>query len=285
MLARAVFALLCVLPLSAQQGEPTPDTPAAPQQPADDLPQGVAGKVAIGNLASLDQPAQWRWLAGRKGQQWLEALGNYPDPGVLGVSVHPDYDMFVVFSYADDGHVDDQDAAGTDYAALLQQMQESVREQNPELKKAGYPTVQLLGWAEPPHYDSAGKKLYWAKRLQFSDTQSETVNYDVRVLGRSGHLVLQAVGGMDNLDNVRKGCQELLAATSFVPGKQYGDFDPGIDKIAAYGIGGLIAGKLLLKAGLFKVLLKPLLIGGAILIGVLAKVFGRKKRAAAAEAG
>jgi uncharacterized membrane-anchored protein len=29
------------------------------------------------------------------------------------------------------------------------------------------PKLTLMGWAEPPHYDSSSKKLYWAKELGF----------------------------------------------------------------------------------------------------------------------
>ncbi|MGH9940273.1 MAG: DUF2167 domain-containing protein, partial [Blastocatellia bacterium] len=41
----------------------------------------------------------------------------------------------------------------------------------------------------------------------------------------------------------------------FNEGHRYGDYVAGVDKVAAYGIGGLIAGKLAAKAGLFKLLL------------------------------
>lgn len=47
-------------------------------------------------------------------------------------------------------------------------MQGATRDANAERAKAGYPTVELVGWAEPPHYDSTAHKLYWAKDLKFS---------------------------------------------------------------------------------------------------------------------
>jgi hypothetical protein len=51
--------------------------------------------------------------------------------------------------------------------------------------------------------------------------------------------------------------------------------------VAAYGIGGLIAGKLLLKGGILKALLKPLIAVGVLVAGGLVKAFGRKKSATA----
>lgn len=54
------------------------------------------------------------------------------------------------------------------------------------------------------------------------------------------------------------------------------------DKVAAYGIGALVAGKLAARAGLFKVVLaamlaskKLLIAGGAALLVALKKLFGR----------
>ncbi|MCI0388587.1 MAG: DUF2167 domain-containing protein [Acidobacteria bacterium] len=63
------------------------------------------------------------------------------------------------------------------------------------------------------------------------------------------------------------------------------DIRAGVDKVAAYGIGGLIAGKLAAKAGLFKLLLVfaakfwKLLAIAAVVIGVLVKklLSGRRK--------
>ncbi len=82
-----------------------------------------------------------------------------------------------------------------------------------------------------------------------------TLNYDIRILGRRGALVMTAVSDLELLPEVAEGCKVLLAVTEFNEGHAYKDFDPGMDKIAAYGIGGLIAGKLALKAGFFKVIL------------------------------
>ncbi len=61
---------------------------------------------------------------------------------------------------------------------------------------------------------------------------------------------------MSVLPTVKKNIPGMLAAVNFTPGNQYGDFNPDIDEVAQYGIGGLIAGKVLAKAGFFALLLK-----------------------------
>jgi uncharacterized membrane-anchored protein len=101
----------------------------------------------------------------------------------------------VIVTYDEDGHVDDAESKKLDFSELLKQMQEGVKEHNEERKKAGYPPVQLLGWAEPPHYDAVSKKLYWAKELDFGEG-SHTLNCAIRVLGRKGVLQLNAVASV-----------------------------------------------------------------------------------------
>ena len=96
--------------------------------------------------------------------------------------------------------------------------------------------------------------------------------------------------GAADLAAVAEGCKEILARTEFTVGNRYADFDPSIDKVAAYGVGALIAGKVLAKAGFLKVLAgltKPLLIGLAVVGGLLFKLLGgrRKKAEPTAEAG
>jgi uncharacterized membrane-anchored protein len=74
----------------------------------------------------------------------------------------------------------------------------------------------------------------------------------------------------------------LLANVSFVKGQQYTDFSPGIDEVAAYTIGGLVAGKVLAKVGLFAVILKFWKLGLLALGGTWAAIkrffgFGSKE--------
>jgi uncharacterized membrane-anchored protein len=87
---------------------------------------------------------------------------------------------------------------------------------------------------------------------------------------------------MAALPRVEKDMQQVLAFTSFQPGHRYEDFDPATGRVAAYGVGGLVAGKVAAKAGLFKGLLavilgaKKALIAGAVLLFVaLGKLFKR----------
>jgi len=222
------------------------------------------GTIAIGdNLAKINLPKNFRYLDPKQSERVLvELWGNRPqDAKTLGMIVPADISLSghgswgVVISYQEDGYVEDDDAARINYDDLLKQMKEGEAEENEERKKQGYDSMVLVGWAAPPRYDQASHKLYWAKEFQVGDYQTHTLNYDIRVLGRRGVLSLNAIAGMDQLQAVEKDMQQVLGFVEFNEGNRYGDYVAGVDKVAAYGIGALIAGKVAAKAGLFKLLL------------------------------
>jgi len=243
-------------------------------------------------LATIALPPRARFLGAKDAERVLtKAWGNPPDGKTLGMIFPDSMGPFspngwaIVLSFSDDGYVKDDEAATLDYAKLLKEMQQSTQDENPQRQKDGFPTARLLGWAEPPHYDRDAHKLYWAKRIQFSDTKTPTLNYDIRILGRRGVLVMSAIAGIDQLDKVKIGMPSLLAAVNFSDGNRYADFNPsGGDKVAAYGIAALIAGGVAAKAGMFKVLLglliaaKKFIVLGVVAIGAwLRKLLGRRK--------
>ena len=236
-------------------------------------------------IATIRLPDDYTYLQQGDARYVVEDLwGNAPDETVIGLVVPPNLPSgeeagwTIIVSFVDDGYVADEDATSIDYDSLLTEMQRDARTAADDLRAQGYAAAQLLNWAEPPHYDAVGKKLYWAQRLLFDGDTVPTLNYNVRILGRRGYLLLNAIADDGMLSTVSAGSKEILALTEFAPGHRYEDFDPSYDKLAAYGIGGLIAGKLLAKAGILKILIKPLLILLAVVGGGLAKWFGAGKR-------
>ncbi len=225
------------------------------------------GVIPIGsNLAKITLPENFRYLSPDDTQKVLvDIWGNPPRNKSLGMIVPAGFKAIgenswgVVVTYEEDGHVKDDDAANIKYNDLLKEMQEGTRNSNEERKKAGYDSIELVGWAQPPHYDQATHKLYWAKELKFGGNDENTLNYDIRALGRRGVLSLNAVASMSELKDVEKDMQAVLGFVEFNQGHRYTDYVDGTDKVAAYGIGALVAGGLAAKAGLFKVLLVGLL--------------------------
>ncbi|HZV70155.1 MAG TPA: DUF2167 domain-containing protein [Saprospiraceae bacterium] len=249
-----------------------------------------SGEVSIaGEVSTLKIPAGYKFLDAPQSRTVLEDLwGNPPDEeidGMLFPQQHFPLDSncwAFVISYSTLGYIKDKDADKMNYDKLMKQIQEGTEEENKERIALGYESIEIVGWASPPYYDKLNKALHWAKEIKFGDAEyGNTLNYDMRFLGRKGVLSYNAVGSMDQLVEIRKSVPVLLEASSFTDGNKYADFNPKIDKVAAIGIGGLIAGKLLAKVGLFAVLAK---FGKFIIIGLLAfggaiwrKLSGRKK--------
>jgi uncharacterized membrane-anchored protein len=116
----------------------------------------------------------------------------------------------VVISYSKDGYVKDDDASKINYDDLLKKMQTGTHENNKARTDKGYPAMELVGWATPPHYDAATHKLYWATEYKIDGADEHTLNYDIRILGRRGILVLTAIAGMSQLPEVEKGTPDIL---------------------------------------------------------------------------
>jgi uncharacterized membrane-anchored protein len=246
------------------------------------------GTIDVGDgLATLRLPEGFRFIGPDGSKRLLvDAWGNPADVAedVLGmlvpsaVSPLAEEGWGIVITFDDDGYVDDEDAGSIDYTKMLREMQESANEANQDREAQGFDPVTLVGWAEPPHYDAAAHKLYWAKELAFGDAETHTLNYNIRILGRRGVLVLNAVSQMGQLDEIRSSSQALLPAVEFNDGHRYTDYLPGTDKAATYRLAGLIAGGAAAKTGLFKALWLGLLASKKLLAGLVlaAAAFAKK---------
>ena len=175
-----------------------------------------------------------------------------PEPmGVLG-----EHTWAFNVQYDEMGYVKDDDAGDIDYDELLAEMQNDTREASKERVKEGYEAIELVGWAAKPYYDKERKILHWAKELKFGESAENTLNYNVRILGRKGVLVLNAISSMNELPEVNKNIDKVLNIVAFSDGNKYADFNPSVDEVAAWTVGGLVAGKVMAKAGFFVLVLK-----------------------------
>ena len=290
-----VFAVLPSFPALAEK------EPVSREQ-AEALLSGLKyqqGEIALQNgLATLHVPEGFRFLNGSDAQTVLVKLwDNQPslsDPlGMLmpvGVSPLSREAWAVVITYEPDGFVSDKDAEKINYTELLAQMQKDTASANEERQKAGYEPIHLVGWAKAPRYDSQTHKLYWAKEVKFASQPENTLNYNIRMLGRGGVLVLNGVAAMSQLANIEQVTPKILEAIDFNPGHRYADFNPKSDKIAEYGLTALVAGgaaataaKLGLFKGLWVAILaakKFIIIGMIAIAGFFRKLFKRKQSTA-----
>lgn len=219
-----------------------------------------------------------------------EVWGNPPGSAVLGMLFPEEFTPFdenawaVTVEYEEDGYVSDDDAAEIDYSDLLKDMQADTREASKQRVTQGYGTIELVGWAAEPFYNQQTHKMHWAQELSFGN-EANTLNYNVRALGRRGVLVLNFIANIDQTELISTNLDTVMAMAEFDQGSRYEDFQPGVDKVAAYGLGALVAGKVLAKTGLLAALLIFLKkFGVFILIGIAAlfrKVFSKKSPSSA----
>lgn len=287
--------LLCAWAPSAwsQEVETSDASPAEAAPPELNFDYRTGDVLLPNKVATLRLGESYRYMSPADANRLLQLWGNLPDDRLQGAVVPAGVDLggegaWVVFlTYADEGHVDDSDAAEIDYDELLKSMQEGEKQANEQRKAAGYDALRLVGWAEQPHYDAAAKKLYWAKEIASDGGGGHALNYDVRVLGREGVLSMEAVAPIELLPQVREEMKPLLAIAEFNEGYRYAEFNAKTDRMAEYGLGALIAGAAAAKLGLFAKIgafllafKKFIFIGLVALGGLVMKLLGRKKDAA-----
>lgn len=243
--------------------------------------------VLADSVALLNIPEDFKYLDAEQSRHVIVNMwGNPPEVAedVLGMIMPADASVLdnsafsFVLQYERIGYVKDDDADKIDYDELLEQMKSDNEEQNRDRREAGYEGLNTVGWAAPPFYDKERKVLHWALELRGDSADASTLNYNVRVLGRKGVLIMNAVAGMDQLALVQENIPAVLGMATFNDGFKYEQFDSNVDEVAAWTIGGLVAGKVLVKAGLFAGLLKflgPLLLKFKVLwVALIAGIAG-----------
>ncbi len=250
--------------------------------------------VLIGDgLALLTIPKGYQFVGPEDAYTVLvDIWGNPPGngEGSMGMLFPEKYSPASIDGYGidleftEDGYIEDDDAADYDYNELLEALQEDTEASNEMRREQGYLAIKLIGWAASPRYDAVNKRLHWAKELNFEGEEENTLNYNILFLGRRGYITMNVIGGMEDLAEVNQDLDGILSSVEYTEGHRYEDFDSSIDEVAAYGIGALIAGKVLAKTGLLAGLgiflakaWKLIAVAGVAFMGLLRKLGGRGK--------
>lgn len=281
--------LAAALPVRAEQ-------PAAP--PAQDARQAElesafaaafkASKAGPADIALIDQaamklPEGYLWVGQAEGQRLMQAFGNRTGDQFVGL-VLPTKDLkwFVTLDFVKSGYVKDDDAKEWNADDLLKALREGTEAGNADRESRGFPPVEVTGWVEPPAYSAETHRLVWAANLRRKGTTTGgSVNYNTYALGREGYFELNLVGAADTVMQEKGRAKELLAALGYNAGKAYGDFKPGVDKVAEFGLAALVAGVAAKKLGLFALMAIGLAkVWKLVLVGVFALggVFSRFRK-------
>lgn len=280
-----LLAIFCVaLSANAQMADST-------QQLLDEIEKSLVYKTGVIELesgnAKLTVPEGFRYLDKKQSMFIITDMwGNPADSSVLGMIVPNNKSLLqkdawaFIISFDDIGYVKDDDADDIDYDDLLKDMKKETDAANPERIKNGYEAIHFIGWAAKPYYDKTLKTLHWAKEVKFGEASSNTLNYNLRILGRKGVYVLNAVAGMEDLPEVKTHINKIIQCVEYTDGNKYADFSPDVDQVAAWTIGGLVAGKILTKVGFFAIFLKFWKVIALAVVGFFGgfvKLFKRKQ--------
>ncbi len=221
------------------------------------------------------------YLNAKDSQKILVDLWENPEnPNVLGMIFERNTDGYsneyaVAIYFEATGYVSDEDAATIDYDDLLKDMKKQTKLESKMRIAEGYGGLELIGWGANPKYDAENHNVSWAQLIKFEGYDTNTLNYNMRFLGRKGVLEFNYIADEESLPVLEDVMPTMSEMAAFKPGHQYTDFNPATDKIATYGVAGLVAGGVVAKKlGLLGVLLLFLKKGWILIIAALA--FGRR---------
>jgi len=183
---------------------------------------------------------------------WLNGVDfSYVDVYAMGQNSEQ-----YLFYYTDSGYVKTDDWTDVDPDKFIKEMIENYKASNSTRQQNGQATVKDVTWKKKPYLDGTYNSVYYAFNVTWSDNSS-TVEGTAIILGKEGYTTASYVGGTDGYQ------EQLLLNLSkihkFNTAKEYKDWKSG-DKVAAAGIGALLATTLGVKA------LKPGIIAAGLLL-------------------
>lgn len=262
--------------------------------------------LSLGHGVELALPASYQFLGQPEAGQIMAKMGNLYNDNLLGLVVPSgdgdqsdqgdqgdQDDYFITMRYDEEGYIKDDEALDGD--DILKAMRDGEDEYNEERKKAGFPAIHADGWQEAPHYDKVKHQVIWGLTLTTPDDASDSgdkhahsVNYNTRVLGRKGYVSVNLVTDTVSLAKHKPAASSILAGTTFSAGQRYENFDEKNDKVAEYGLTGLVLGGMglgvakLVKIGLLakfgKVIFAALLASKKVIVGLLIAAAAAVKR-------
>jgi len=260
---RALLLLLLVQPAWAQL-RPVPgpaDTITQESRDAEaDAAWGAAlaaatrgpADVPLADQATLALPRGMVFIPKAEAFRYARSRGNTPGDEQIGIVTTPgDENWLVSVRWVPDGYIRDDEARDLNPDTILTDLRDGAEESNKDRVARGFPELVIQGWVEKPSYDAATHQLRWALGVARKDEpDASSVNLNTRALGRGGYMSLNLATARDDLAQYRPVANQLLTGLTFNQGRAYADFNSGTDRIAEYGLIGLIGVVAAKKLGL-----------------------------------
>ncbi|MEJ2347323.1 MAG: DUF2167 domain-containing protein [Gammaproteobacteria bacterium] len=193
---------------------------------------------AIGKKAKIQVPEGYLFLGSKDTRELMEMMENIPGDNEY-VFAPEGGRWYAIFDFNPVGYVKDNETLDAD--SLLHSIRKRTLRGNDERRKRGWSTLTVLGWRFPPRYDRQSKLLEWAIMAKDDGSGDKVINYNTRLLGRSGVMNVVLVASPDKLTAAVAEFKKLVPGFHFVPGERYADYRKG-DRVAEFGLGALIVG-------------------------------------------
>ena len=258
-LAGLLLGLISLSLISAQEVAPSAPTPTKPTEEEIATRRKVMldqietfgwareGKAKIGSMAEVSIPKGWRFTATQGTGDMLKMFDNIPSGEELGLLTTEGMGPLVIFEFNETGYVKDDEKNDLNADELLKGHQEGQEASNEYRKERGLGALHVLGWALPPRFNDQTKNLEWALRIG-SEDGGESINYNTRLLGRSGVMEIELVCAPDEMQTLLPQYQAIMADFQYLTGNTYAEYREG-DKVAKYGLTALVAGGAAVAAG------------------------------------
>ncbi|XLZ67832.1 DUF2167 domain-containing protein [Massilia sp. SR12] len=228
----AAFALLPALAVAQQMTDEQ-------RKAAFDKLEWHAGPRAevIAGKATLKTPNdKVQFLDDKNSRRFLELTGNLPEDGNF-IVLDNENGWWADFTFDPSGYVKEGEKIDPD--ALLKTLKENDGPANEERKRLGLGELHTEGWYVAPHYDEKTKQLEWGLKLR--SERGVSLNYTIRLLGRTGVMSATLVSSPETLDADVASFRKILQGYDFNDGEKYSEFRAG-DHVAEFGLAALVTG-------------------------------------------
>jgi uncharacterized membrane-anchored protein len=206
--------------------------------------------------SKIEIPSNFTILENEDAHQWLYWSNGIFFNYVAIYAMDLDERSQIYFSYDDSGYIKTSDWTDVDPDKFIKEMKENYKANNKNREENGQPTILDISWKKKPYLDGVYNSVYYAIDVNWSDNTSSTEGTAL-ILGREGYTTAKYVGG--DSGHQEQMLLNLSKIHKFNDTKEYKDWKSG-DKVAAAGIGALLATTLGVKA------LKPGLIAAGLLL-------------------
>jgi|YelNatPaOPRAMG01_1025707.scaffolds.fasta_scaffold107562_2 uncharacterized membrane-anchored protein len=219
-------------------------------------------------IAEIKIPKGFGFLDKKDTQKLFEEFKEVYSGNEIGIVFPKEASWFAVIRYARTGYIKDEGIDKLDSDKILKIIKEKNQELNKKRKEMGSPTIEIIGWDEPPYYNRNTHTLICSIIGREENKKDLFLNYFSAILGRYGVLTITIVSDYKNASLLHSTADFLTSAINFTQENKYEQWESG-DKVSDITIKDLIIGGATgaavysaAKAGLFAKL-------GKILISVL----------------